>query len=265
MSDNTVLLEKVGATAVITLNRPHRRNALDASIKAAMADIVRTVREDRSVSAVVLTGAGGNCCAGADVGDGGADAERGFYVRDLLLDHHGWFAELTDLEKPVISAVDGFATGAGLSVALAADFIIASERARFVSSFARVGFVPDLSLMYALPRRVGLVRAKEIVFSAREVQGEEAVAIGLAEAVVPAERLRDAAIEFAQRFDKAPTHVLGMAKRIMNRTFETDRHALLQLEAAVQGLCAASQYNAEAVRRFFSKEAPLFPGTQRLF
>ncbi|MNS70183.1 1,2-epoxyphenylacetyl-CoA isomerase [compost metagenome] len=265
MSDNTVLLEKVGATAVITLNRPHRRNALDASIKAAMTDIVRTVREDRSVRAVVLTGAGGNFCAGADLGDGGADAERGFYVRDLLLDHHGWFAELTDLEKPVIAAVDGFATGAGLSVALAADFIIATDRARFVSSFARVGFVPDLSLMYVLPRRVGLVRAKEIVFSAREIQGEEAVALGLAEDVVPAERLRDAAIEFAQRFEKAPTHVLGMAKRIMNRTFETDRHALLQLEAAVQGLCAASQYNAEAVRRFFSKEAPLFPGTQRLF
>ncbi|KWR89126.1 enoyl-CoA hydratase/isomerase family protein [Cupriavidus sp. IDO] len=265
MSDNTVLLEKVGATAVITLNRPHRRNALDDSIKAAMTDIVRAVREDRSVSAVVLTGAGGNFCAGADLGDGGADAERGFYVRDLLLDHHGWFAELTDLEKPVISAVDGFATGAGLSVALAADFIIASDRARFVSSFARVGFVPDLSLMYILPRRVGLVRAKEIVFSAREIQGEEAVAIGLAEAVVPVDRLRDAAVEFAQRFEKAPTHVLGMAKRIMNRTFETDRHALLQLEAAVQGLCAASHYNAEAVRRFFSKEAPLFPGTQRLF
>ncbi|MNM72177.1 1,2-epoxyphenylacetyl-CoA isomerase [compost metagenome] len=265
MSDNTVLLEKAGATAVITLNRPHRRNALDASIKAAMTDIVRTVREDRSVRAVVLTGAGGNFCAGADLGDGGADAERGFYVRDLLLDHHGWFAELTDLEKPVIAAVDGFATGAGLSVALAADFIIATDRARFVSSFARVGFVPDLSLMYVLPRRVGLVRAKEIVFSAREIQGEEAVALGLAEAVVQAERLRDAAIEFAQRFEKAPTHVLGMAKRIMNRTFETDRHALLQLEAAVQGLCAASQYNAEAVRRFFSKEAPLFPGTQRLF
>lgn len=265
MSDNTVLLEKVGGTAVITLNRPHRRNALDDSIKAAMTDIVSAVREDRSVSAVVLTGAGGNFCAGADLGDGGADAERGFYVRDLLLDHHGWFNELTDLEKPVISAVDGFATGAGLSVALAADFIIASDRARFVSSFARVGFVPDLSLMYVLPRRVGLVRAKEIVFSACEIQGEEAVAIGLAEAVVPANRLRDAAIEFAQRFEKAPTHVLGMAKRIMNRAFETDRHALLQLEAAVQGLCAASQYNAEAVRRFFSKEAPLFPGTQRLF
>ena len=126
MSDNTVLLEKVGGTAVITLNRPHRRNALDDSIKAAMTDIVSAVREDRSVSAVVLAGAGGNFFAGADLGDGGADAERGFYVRDLLLDHHGWFNELTDLEKPVISAVDGFATGAGLSVALAADLCRAS-------------------------------------------------------------------------------------------------------------------------------------------
>lgn len=265
MSENSVVLERAGGTAVITLNRPHRRNALDASIKAAMTEIVRTVRDDKSVTAVVLTGAGGNFCAGADLGDGGDQAERGFCVRDLLLEHHGWFTELSELEKPVISAVDGFATGAGLSVALAADFIIASDRARFISSFARVGFVPDLALMYVLPRRVGLVRAKEIVFSAREIRADEAVAVGLAEAVVPADSLRDAAMQFAQRFEHAPTHVLGMAKRILNRTFETDRQSLLQLEAAVQGLCAASQYNAEAVRRFFSKEAPMFPGTERLF
>ncbi|QWC90916.1 enoyl-CoA hydratase/isomerase family protein [Cupriavidus metallidurans] len=265
MSDNSVVLERIGGTAVITLNRPQRRNALDDTIMAAMDRIVRSIRQDRSVTAVVLTGAGGNFCAGADLGDGDAQAERGFYVRDLLQNHHTWFAALCDLEMPVISAVDGFATGAGLSVALAADFVIASDRARFVSSFARVGFVPDLALMYVLPRRVGLVRAKEIVFSAREIRADEAVAIGLAETVVPADDLRDAAIAFARRFENAPTRVLGMAKHIMNRTFETDRQALLQQEAAVQGLCAASQYNAEAVRRFFSKEAPIFPGTERLF
>lgn len=265
MSDNTVLLERVGATAIVTLNRPHRRNALDDSIGAAMTRIVDTVRDDASVRAVVLTGAGGNFCAGADLGDGGADEERGAFVRNLLLDHHRWFAALCDLEKPVISAVDGFATGAGLSLAMAGDFVIASDRARFVSSFARVGFIPDLSLLYVLPRRVGLTRAKEIIYTAREIRADEAVAVGLAEAVVPADSLRDAAIAFAQRFDNAPTRVLGMAKRILNQTFETDRHVLLQLEAAVQGLCAASQYNAEAVRRFFAKEAPLYPGTQRLF
>lgn len=265
MSDNTVLLEKVGGTAIVTLNRPQRRNALDVSIRTRMAAVIDAIAHDPAVRAVVLTGAGESFCAGADLGDGDARGERGYFVRSLLLDHERWFSALSDLEKPVISAVDGFAAGAGLSVALAADFVIASDRARFVSSFARVGFIPDLSLLYVLPRRVGLVRAKEIMFSAREIRADEALALGLADAVVPAGRLREAALEFAQRFDNAPTHVLGMAKRIMNRTFETDRHALAQLEVTVQGLCASSRYNAEAVRRFFAKEPALYPGTPRLF
>ncbi|MNL41907.1 putative enoyl-CoA hydratase echA17 [compost metagenome] len=119
--------------------------------------------------------------------------------------------------------------------------------------------------MYILPRLVGLVRAKEIVFSAREILADEALQIGLVQAVVPADRLRETAVEYARRFDNAPTHVLGMAKGIMNRTFETDRHAMTQLETAVQGLCAASSYNAEAVRRFFAREAPLYPGAERMF
>ena len=265
MFENTVVLERVCGTAVITLNRPHRRNALDDSIRTGMTAALDSIRQDPDVHAVVLTGAGGNFCAGADLGDGEGERERAFFVRDLLLDHDRWFTELIELEKPVIAAVDGFATGAGLSVALAADFIVASDRARFVSSFARVGFIPDLSLLYTLPRRVGLVRAKEIAFSAREILPGEAIATGLADIVVPAAQLREAAIEFAQRFDSAPTQVLGMAKRFMNRAFETDRHTLAQLEATLQGLCAAGRFNAEAMRRFFAKEAPLYAGTERLF
>ncbi|CAB3793818.1 Short-chain-enoyl-CoA hydratase [Paraburkholderia caffeinitolerans] len=267
MSENKVLFEKVGKTAVITLNRPQRRNALDEEAKAMLAAAIGTAREDRSIASVVLTGAGGHFCSGADLGGGGGDeeGEMPFIVRDALLGAHRWHAELMDLEKPVISAIDGYAVGAGLSLALAADFIVASDRARLVSNFPRIGFAPDLGLMYILPRLVGLARAKEIVFSARDVLADEALAIGLVHAVVPAERLRESAIDFARRFDNAPTHVLGMAKGIMNRTFETPRHAMVQLETAVQGLCAASRYNAEAVRRFFAKEAPLYPGAQRLF
>ncbi len=265
MSEDTVVLENVGGTAIITLNRPHRRNALDPSIMTGMMAAIDAIRRDNAVSAVVLTGAGGHFCAGADLGDGGTERDRGFYVRDLLVGHGRWFTELSDLEKPVIAAVDGFATGAGLSVALVADFVLASDRARFVSSFARVGLIPDLSLLHTLPRRVGLVRAKEIVFSAREIGPEEAVKIGLADAVVPAERLRETAIEYAQRFENAPTHALGIAKRMLNRSLETDRQTLAQLEATMQGLCAASPYHTEALRRFFAKEAPLYAGTQRLF
>lgn len=265
MSENKVLFEKDGKTAVITINRPQRRNALDDEAKQLLADAIRKAREDRTVSSVVLTGAGGHFCSGADLGGGGAEGEMPFLVRDALLGAHRWFSELMDLEKPVISAVDGYAVGAGLSLALGADFIIASDRVRMVSNFPRIGFAPDLGLMYILPRLVGLVRAKEIVFSARDILAEEALSIGLVQTVVPADRLRETAVELARRFDNAPTHVLGMAKGIMNRTFETDRQAMTQLETAVQGLCAASSYNAEAVRRFFAKEAALYPGAERLF
>lgn len=265
MQDNKVLYEKDGKTAIITLNRPQRRNALDDDAKQLLAAAIRRAREDRSISSVVLTGAGGHFCSGADLAGGAQEGEMPFLVRDALLDAHRWHAELMDLEKPVICAIDGFAVGAGLSLALGADFIIASDNARLVSNFPRIGFAPDLGLMYILPRLVGLVRAKEIVFSAREILADEALRIGLVQAVVPADRLLATAVEFARRFDDAPTHVLGMAKGIMNRTFETDRQAMTQLETAVQGLCAASRYNAEAVRRFFAKETPLYAGAERLF
>lgn len=265
MSDNAVVFEKVGKTAVITLNRPHRRNALDDSTIGGLAAAITAAREDRSVRSVLLTGAGGHFCSGADLKAGIEETDKAFAGRDTVLAFHRWFSELIDLEKPVVAAVDGFAVGAGLSLALAADFVIASERARFAVSFPRIGFVPDLLLLYVLPRLVGLPRAKEIVFTARDITAQEAQAMGLVQSVVPAERLREVAIEYAQRFDDAPTHILGLAKGILNRAFETDRHALTQLEAAVQGLCAGSGYHAEAMRRFMSKEAPLYPGAERLF
>lgn len=263
MHDESVLYEKVGATAVITLNRPRRKNAMDDAIFQAMPGILRAAREDDAVRSVVLTGAEGDFCAGADIKGDVGECEKSFLVRDLLLDVHRWFSQLVDLEKPVIAAVDGFAVGAGFSLALGADFVIASERARFCASFARVGFLPDLSLLYALPRLVGLARAKEIAFGAREIPAAEALELGLVQAVVPAARLRDAALAFARRFDDAPTAVLGLTKTILNRSFETDRNGLAQLEAAMQGLLAGSRYHGEALGRFVARDAPLYPGALR--
>lgn len=263
MSDESVLYEKVGSTAVITLNRPKRKNALNDAIFQAMPRILRAAREDDAVRSVVLTGAGGDFCSGADIKGDIGDREPSFHVRDMLLDVHGWFAQLVDLEKPAIAAVDGFAVGAGFSLALGADFVIASDRARFGASFARVGLLPDLSLLYMLPRLVGLARAKEIAFSAREIPATEALELGLVQAVVPAARLRDAALAFAQRFEEAPTAVLGLTKTILNRSFETDRNGLAHLEAAMQGLLAGSRYHAEALRRFVSREAPMYAGAPR--
>lgn len=266
MSDDVLIYEKLGKTALITLNRPRYKNALDAALMQALPAAIRAARQDASVASVVLTGAGGAFCSGAqlaaegDVGDGGENAIAG---RELLLDAHRWFGELVDLEKPVVAAVDGFAFGAGFSLALAADFVVASERARFAAGFARIGLVPDLSLLHVLPRLVGLARAKEIAFSARDIAADEALQMGLVQAVLPPGRLLDAALAFARRFDDAPTAVLGMTKSILNRAFESDRHALAQLESALQGLLVGSRYHAQAVQRFMAREAPAYGGAPR--
>lgn len=183
----TVLqVERVGATAVLTMSRPDQRNALDASMSDAFAAAVAELRDDTSVRAVVLTGAGNNFCAGGDVKGirrSSSAADPVFAGRDRMRSLQRWFDDLVDLEKPVIAAVDGAAFGAGLSLALAADFIIASASARFCSVFARLGFVPDAGGMYLLPRAIGLARAKDMVFSARVVSAQEALDIGLVQQV----------------------------------------------------------------------------------
>lgn len=261
MTDEVVLLERVGKTAVVTLNRPRQKNALDPAINRRMLDVIAELRRDAGIRSVVLTGAGGSFCSGADLkGELPEGVEKTFFARDFLLDTQRWVTQLVDLEKPVVAAVDGFAIGAGMSLAFAADFVIASDRARFVASFPRVGLVPDLSLLYVLPRIVGLPRAKEIVFSARDIGAAEALSLGLVQAVVQAEQLRDAAIAFAGRFNDAPTPMLGMAKSALNRAFETDRQGLALLESAMQALCTSSSYHHEAVRRFQAREAPQYGG-----
>lgn len=133
-----------------------------------------------------------------------------------------WVGALADLEKPVIAAVDGVAYGAGLSLALAADFILATPAARLCAVFTRVGLVPDAGAMYFLPRRVGLPRAKELVFSAREVNAQEALRIGLVDSVVPGDLMAQA-LAMAGSFNGAATDAIGLAKAVMNRSLESDR------------------------------------------
>jgi 2-(1,2-epoxy-1,2-dihydrophenyl)acetyl-CoA isomerase len=255
MTNQTVLFENVGKTAVITLNRPQCKNAMDVAMREALAAAIDAARRDATVRSVVLIGAGADFCAGADLRGAAPTGEKVFAGREVVLDFHAWFGALVDLEKPVIAAVDGVAAGAGLSLALAADFVFATPRARLMSAFARIGLVPDLSLLYLLPRLVGLRRAKEIVFNPGEISVDDALAMRLVQDVVPAECLRDHALAYARRFDDASAQALGLAKTILNRSFETDRQTLTQLEAAAQSLCAASDYHAEALRRFQSGKA----------
>ena len=255
------LIETIGATALVTLNRPRQRNALDMALREALAEAVPRLRDDPAIRAVVLTGAGGHFCAGADVGLL-AGAQAGprdvFEGRERVRRFRLWFDELIDLEKPVIAAVEGTAAGAGLSLALAADIVLCAPSARFCAVFARVGYVPDMAGMYLLPRAIGLANAKEMVFTARQVEADEALRLGLAQAIHPAEALKDAALALAAKFADAPAGALGLAKQMMNRAFESDRRTVFEYEALAQALCRESDFHREAVARFVGKQPPLY-------
>lgn len=254
-AEAAVLSTVENGIGTITLNRPQVRNALSPDIRTGLAEAVLRMRDDEDVRVVVLTGAGGVFCAGGDISQM-QDPERvGLKFRAGMLDLYRWFTELIDLEKPVIAAVDGPAFGAGLSLALAADFVLATRRARFCAVFGRIGLVPDLGAMRLLPRIVGQQKAKELAFTARSVGAEEARELGMVyEVVDDGAALQAAAQALAGRLVEASGAAIGLAKTIMNQAYELDLKAMLELEAQAQTLCRSSAYHQDAVTRFKAKQ-----------
>lgn len=255
-----VLRERHGATMVIRLNRPERKNAFDLEVRAGIAEAVFEARDDDSVRAVILTGSDGIFCAGGDLKSLSEGKRPIVCDRDRIRRLHLWFRELVNLEKPVIAAVDGPAFGAGFNLALACDFIIGTPRTRFCAAFGRIGLVPDLGGFFLLPRIVGLQRAKDIVFSAREVGAEEAQRLGILHGVVDPERLMPEALAMAEHYHHASTEALGMAKNVLNRSFNLDQDTLAELESYAQTIAIHSPYHDEAVANFLNKRPLVFKG-----
>lgn len=255
MSESSVLTTVHDGVGTITLNRPEARNALNQAMRPALAAAIAQMRDDAQVHTVILTGAGGAFCSGGDVGQMLDASRTGLPFRSGMRNLHQWFPELVNLEKPVIAAVDGPAFGAGLGLALAADFVLATRRAKFCAVFGRIGLVPDLGVMHLLPRIVGMQKAKELVFTTRTVGAEEARQLGIVYGIVDdGEALQDAAQALARRFGDASTTAIGMAKNIMNQAFELDARAMAELEAYAQTMCRGSAYHQDAVQRFRDKQ-----------
>lgn len=255
MSPSPVLTAVQDGIGTITLNRPEARNALSQDMRPALAAAVAQMRDDPQVHAVILTGAGGAFCSGGDISAMLDSSRTGLAFRKGMRELHQWFPELVNLEKPVIAAVDGPAFGAGLSLALAADFVLATRRAKFCAVFGRIGLIPDLGAMHLLPRIVGMQKAKELVFTARAVDAEEAKALGMVfDIVEDGAALALAAQALAQRFGQASTAAIGMAKTIMNQSFESDARTIAEMESYAQAACRGSAYHQDAVQRFKAKE-----------
>lgn len=252
-------VERDGGVALLTLDRPGVKNALDRATVDSLTGQLRSLRADDSVRAVLLSGAGGDFCAGGDVkemGQGGArsvEQRRAGMARyrDLVL-------AFTELDKPVVAAVDGVAFGAGLSLALLADMVLVSERVRMAMVFHRIGLVPDLGAWYTLPRIVGLQRARELIYSAREFGAAEALRMQLALEVLPPGQLLARALAIARSFEGVSATALSLSRRALQASSNSDLPTLLEMEASAQAIAASSEYARESVRRFAAREPAQF-------
>jgi 2-(1,2-epoxy-1,2-dihydrophenyl)acetyl-CoA isomerase len=259
--ESALLADVSDGIAALTLNRPLQKNAIDNSMRRELRDAVQAIRANRSVRAVILRSSSDDFCSGGDIrAMNVADAQAG---RERLDDLHGWISMLLDLDRPVIAAVDGVVYGAGFSLALLADFVIATPTARFCMPFMKVGLVPDFGAFYTMPRIIGTANTKDLVFSAREIHAEEARRMGAVFEIVPKESLQDRTRELAVSLASASSVAFGLAKRAINQSYGSDLRAMLEMEALAQGIAFTTDYHREAVRRFKEKQVPLFQWPER--
>ncbi len=262
MSDS-VRVDRDGAVATITLDRPQAMNALDQPTKVALRDQLQELGADPSVRAVVLTGAGDRAfCTGQDLkehigllqaGDPAPLTTVGEHYNPIAL-------AIATMPKPVIAAVNGMAAGAGASLAFAADFRIAAERAAFLLAFARIGLSMDTGSSWTLPRLIGHAKATELAMLAEPISASAALAIGLVTEVVPDDELTARAAAFAHRMAEGPTVAYGAIKQALNYSAGVDLPTALNREGDLMASTGASQDHQDAVAAFVAKEKATFHG-----
>ena len=253
-----VRYEVSDTVAVITLNRPEKLNALTVEMREKLGDAFESAGRDPTVRAVLLQASGKAFCASGDVSKMGRFTPAS--GRELLRLAHRMVRNLANIEKPVVAATRGAVAGIGWSMALACDAVIASDTARFTQVFRHVGLVPDGGAIYFLTQHLGLLRAKELVYSGRRIDAQEALALGLVSRVVADDQLDQIALAHARELASGPSFALGMAKKMFKMMYQPNLEALLDAEAWAQGLALQTDDHQEGVQAFFDKRPPQFKG-----
>jgi 2-(1,2-epoxy-1,2-dihydrophenyl)acetyl-CoA isomerase len=258
MSD-TILSAASDGVLTITLNRPDALNAFTVEMKESLLLALKDAARDKTMRVVVLTGAGRAFSAGQDLKErAGPDVND--LGTELRLRYNPIVLAMRRLEKPVIGAINGVAAGAGISIALACDILIASDKASFMEAFGRVGLVPDTGSSWFLPRLVGPQRAAEMMFTADSVDAATAERIGLVNRVVAADKLMDEANALAARLATAAPIALALAKRALNRALNSNLEDALEFEAQLQSVAGRSADHKEGVAAFVEKRPAKFKG-----
>lgn len=259
MQFQNILLQKKDGVATIILNRPTVLNALDIDSRKELLQVLRDVEQDASVRVVVITGAGDKAFStGADlrIFKDMTRAEAARYVRLAKRATR----TIETLGKPVIAAVNGYALGGGCEIALACDFIIASDNAVFGQTEINVGLIPGAGGTQRLPRLIGIRKAKELILAGTTITAEEALRLGLANLVVSKDKLMDAVYDWARRLSEKSPVILRLAKAAINRAIEKGLHNGLQYESRLFAACFVTQDQKEGVKAFLEKRKPTFIG-----
>lgn len=257
------LIESVtDRVATLTLNRPERLNALSPSMLDGLIAALARLGADPQVAVVILTGAGRGFCAGGDV-KSMAEGTSQLDVEDAVARLRGRMEVsrlLHEIPKPTIAMVNGPAAGAGLAMALACDLRIASESARFVTAFVKVGFSGDFGGSYFLSKLIGTGKARELYYKGEALDANQALALGVANEVVPDFELADATMALARRLADGPSIALSLMKRNFNAAENGSLAELLDLEALHQIQTGRTADHQEAARAFVEKRRPVFKG-----
>lgn len=245
--------------ATITLNRPDVYNALNDEITYELQDAFKKVSRDNEARVVVLTGEGKAFCSGQDLKASSGQEKRSF-IDSLHKRYNPIIRAMRNLPKPIICRLNGVAAGAGCSIALACDLIVAAEEAMMTEVFVNIGLVLDSGSSYFLPRLVGSAKAFELSTMGSRIKGKQALELGLVNKVAPLAELDDAVKSYTDYYAKAPTKAIGLMKAMLNKAGNASLNDMLEYEAFCQEIAGSSEDYNEGVAAFLEKRKPEFKG-----
>lgn len=254
-----IQFEIIEAVGKITLNRPDKYHSFVRKMALQLQSVLDKCNEDKSVRAILITATGKAFCAGQDLGE--ATDPNGPDLTQMVQEHYNpIIRKIRNIEKPVVAAVNGIAAGAGASIALACDIVVACESASFIQAFSKIGLIPDSAGTFFLPRLVGIQKAAALMMTAESVSAKDAEAMGMIYKSFSDESFEKESWKLASKLAKMPTKGLGLTKRLLNASYSNNLEQQLDMEDKCQTIAGNTADFKEGIEAFFEKRKPNFKG-----
>ena len=254
-----ILFEIKNQVATLTLNRPEKYHSFIREMALDLQEKLEICKNDNNIRAIVITGTGKAFCAGQDLGE--ATDPKGPELKKIVNEHYNpIIRQIRNIEKPIIAAVNGVAAGAGASIALCCDIVIAKESAVFVQAFSKIGLVPDSGATFFLPRLIGFQKASALMMNADPISATEAERLGMIYKVVEESKFEDEIKSFSEKLAKMPTKGIGLTKKLLNQSINNSLEQQLNEEEIAQTIAGKTNDYKEGVSAFLEKRKPNFKG-----